>query len=418
MKKILIIDGNADDESKVKELLGEDYDVSAASYMSVNNMALSTVITIANTLDACDEYSSGRSLRVAVCARDIAKNLGWDEHACQNIYFVALLHDMGMITVPDSIVNKPERLEDSEFEAVKRHAGKGAEMLRDIDVLENLSDGILYHHERWDGRGDPKGLKEDEIPAVARVIAIAEAYDAMNSDRVYRPRMSTDKIISEFIRCKGTQFDPDIADVFVFMLKDGYSIDPDIEQTKEASDRASRDGGLRKMFTQGDDAGQGNEMDELTGLFTRSYLNTSVGNRIAKERSGALMMMDITGYDDIRSRYGDVECDRMIRNFSQRLRSLFREEDVVCRMSKDRFAVFVSGESGKSVIEKKAGMITGIMDKYDEFIKYREMAGVAIGISVCQEDGITFEELYGVALSALEEAKQSGQSTYRFRDVK
>ena len=400
MKKVLIVDGNESDEPVVRKNLGDAYDVASVSKFDIDNMALATVITIANTLDSLDVYSGGRSLRIAVCARDIARNLGWDERECQNVYFVSLLHDMGMITVSENIRNKPARLTPDEYDIVRKHTARGAEMLRDIYVVDNLSDGVMYHHERWDGKGYPKGLAGEDIPKIARVIAVADAFDAMSSDRVYRAKLSTDKIISEFLRCKGTQFDPDIADVFIFMLKDGYAVDPDIEQTKEASERASADGGLRRIFAAGDDRKDG-ELDALTGLFSRSYLNTRVGKKISEERSGALMLIDVCDLQ----RFDETQRDDIIKKFAEKLMSLFREADVVCRISSDRFAVFVSGESGKTVIEKKAASIV------------EAQGDVVIGISMCQENGLTFEELYGAALSALDDARSSGIGTYRFKEA-
>ncbi|MCR5673041.1 MAG: HD domain-containing protein [Lachnospiraceae bacterium] len=408
MKRILIIDGNADDEAKVKKSLGDEYDVLSFSYFDVNNMALSTVITIANTLDSLDAYSGGRSLRTAVVSRDIAKNLGWDEKECQNIYFVALLHDIGMITMPDVIVHKPGRLTEEEADIVKRHPREGAKILRDIDVLEHLAECVLYHHERWDGTGYPEGLSGETIPLFARVIAIADAYNAMSTDRIYRPRMSNEKIISEFLRCRGGQFDPDITDVFVFMLKEGYAVDPQIEQTKEASERVARDSGLRSFIAQGynDSDDPDREMDALTGLFKRAYLNTRVGNKISKERTGALMLIDITGLDKIAEEKGGESSDALVTLLADRLKSLFREADVVSRIEDDRFAVFVSGDSGKSVIRNKAKMIEN-MTKEEEFAPYKSLAGIVIAISMCQEDGVTFEELYGTASARIEEAKEA-----------
>ncbi len=414
MKRLVIVDGNEADEKKVKEALGDSYSVSSISRFEINNMALSTVITIANIIDAKDAYSGGHALRVAVCAKDIAKNLGWDERTCQNIYFVALLHDIGMMTIPDSILHKPGRLDDLEYEEVKKHPENGAEMLRDITVVEGLAEGILYHHERWDGAGYPKGLKGEDIPVMARVISVANAYDAMNSDRVYRPRLSRDKIISEFIRCSGTQFDPDITEVFVFMLKEGYVVDPKIEQTREASMRAVADGGLHNVFAREDSSSE-EEMDTLTGLFTRSYLNTMVGKKISEERSGALMIIAITGFDELKANYGEEELDRIVKDFSVRLQSLFREADVVSSISRNMFAIYVSGQSGKNIVEKKAAMIASIADEYDEFIKYRDLMGVAIGISLCEEDGLTFEELYSSADTALSAAAREGKNIYRFK---
>ncbi len=406
MKRILIIDGNAEDESKVRESVKGDYDISSVSYFDINNIALSTVISVANTIDALDEYSSGHALRVAVCARDIAGNLGWDEKDCQNAYFVSLLHDIGMISVPDSILRKPGRLDIDEYEIVKRHTVKGAEIVRDINILDNLSDGVKYHHERWDGSGYPEALSQDSIPAIARLIAIADAYDAMSSDRVYRPRLTPEKIISEFLRCRGSQFDPDMTDVFIFMLKDGYSVDPDIEQTEQARERIAKDtisqGYFARSVMQQDERG---EQDALTGLFTRSYLNTTVGNKIAKEGSGAFVMLKLNGIDKIADDHGAKEADKVIVFFSESLKSLFREADVVCRISYEVFAVFVSGESGKSVIEKKAGMIADMI-KDDSLKKYDGILNIEMGISMCQEDGITFEELYGAALGNMQKGEQ------------
>ncbi len=419
MKNVIILDGTEQDVENVKGSLSPDYDVSAFSFFNFNNMALSTVITIANILDSIDPYSSGRSLRIAVCARDIAQNLGWDEKGCQNIYFVSLLHDIGMLTVSEMIRNKPGRLDADEYDKVRTHTMMGEQMLRDINVVRNLSDGVLYHHERWDGTGYPKGLSKEEIPKVARVIAVADAYDAMSSDRVYRSKLSPDKIISEFLRCRGTQFDPEIADVFIFMLKGGYTVDPQIEQTRQASDRAIAEGGLRRLMTTPADDRQesAEELDALTGLFTRSYLNTRVGKKITEERSGALMLIDVAGLSSVRSSEGDEACDELIRKYSDRLRSFFREADIICRISDDRFAVYVSGESGKSVIEKKASLIADMIGSDEELARYGDTLRIAMGIAICMEDGVTFEELYKAALMALEDAAGTGMNTYRFREA-
>lgn len=403
MKKLYIIDGSEQDEKTVRDAVGAQYDVATVSYFDLNNMALSTVITLTNTIDSLDAYAGGHSLRVAVISRDIARNIGWDEKECQNVYFVALLHDIGMITIPDSIVHKPGRFNEFEMDIVKQHTLNGAKILRDITVLDHLSEGVMHHHERWDGSGYPGKLSGEDIPPYARVIAVADAYDAMSSDRVYRQHLSGEKIISEFQRCRGTQFDPEITDVFVFMLKGGYTVDPDIGQTKEASERAVKDGGLGRMFSPEEMSVKSDEseMDALTGMFARSYLNTRVGNKISEERSGALMMIELNGYESLCSEFGRDEGDLMVRMFLQRLRALFREEDVVCRISEDMFAVFVGGQSGKSVIKNKADMITAMFDTYEEYEKYRGKISTSIGIAMCMEDGVTFEELYGAAMERL-----------------
>ena len=382
----------------------------------LTKMALSTIVTIANTVDARDKYTGGHSLRVAVCAKNIAENLGWSESECQNIYSVALLHDIGKIAVPDSILNKPGKLEDTEFEEIKKHPGAGYEILRDITVLPHLREGALFHHERWEGNGYPTGIAEENIPMYARIIAVADAYDAMNSDRIYRKHLSREKIISEFNRGKGTQFDPELVDVFVFMLKSGYSIDESILQTKEASEKVTNDGGLDMgiSYMSYKDVDESLDRDSLTGLFTRSYLNTIIGNKISSNRAGAFMMIDIDNFSKIGDNFGSEAAECVILDFAKILEGFFRDDDVLCRLSGNQFAAFVSGESGKGIIEKKARLIIDAVAGDTVFDKFRDCIGVSIGIAECPESGVTFEELYGAADKALSYVKENGKNSYKF----
>lgn len=184
--------------------------------------ALDTIMTISAIIDARDEYTSGHSDRVALCAMDIAKKLGWSEEDAKNLYLVALLHDIGKVGIPDAILNKPSKLTDEEYHVIQQHPVIGQSILKGLYMLKKVNEGALYHHERYDGNGYPAGLKGEDIPLYARIIGIADSYDAMSSDRVYRSKLPHDKIIAEFERCRGTQFDPELDDLFVSMLKDGY----------------------------------------------------------------------------------------------------------------------------------------------------------------------------------------------------
>jgi len=121
----------------------------------VEKVTLNSIMAIANTIDAKDKYTCGHSARVARCAEEIARRLNWSEEELQNLHYVALLHDIGKIGVPDSILNKPTRLSDSEFAIIKKHPITGSEILKDIKMLEHVEEGALYHHERWDGSGYP-----------------------------------------------------------------------------------------------------------------------------------------------------------------------------------------------------------------------------------------------------------------------
>jgi energy-coupling factor transport system substrate-specific component len=137
----------------------------------------------------------------------------------ENLYYTALLHDIGKIGIPDAILNKPGRLTEEEYKQMKSHTTKGAKILKDISTIPNIVEGAKYHHERWDGMGYPEGLKGEEIPYIARIICCADCYDAMATKRTYKDPYPKEKIISEFEKCAGSQFDPDMAKVVVELIK-------------------------------------------------------------------------------------------------------------------------------------------------------------------------------------------------------
>jgi HD-GYP domain-containing protein (c-di-GMP phosphodiesterase class II) len=133
----------------------------------------------------------------------------------ERIRIAGLVHDVGKIGVPEAVLRKPGRLTDEEFEQIKRHPRIGYDILRDIGPLGDVLPGVLYHHERWDGRGYPEGLTAGEIPLMGRLLAVADAFDAMSSDRSYRPALPREKVLREMIDCAGSQFDPELVPIFV-----------------------------------------------------------------------------------------------------------------------------------------------------------------------------------------------------------
>ena len=173
------------------------------------------VQTLAEAIDAKDTYTHGHSSRVAEYSREIAQRAGYSEPAQNEIYMMALLHDVGKIGVPDAVINKPGRLNDDEFEQIKAHPGKGSRIL---GSMPDLVKGARWHHERFDGRGYPDGLKGFDIPEEARIIAVADAYDAMTSNRSYRRGMAQSKVREQIETGKGTQFDPRFADIMIAMI--------------------------------------------------------------------------------------------------------------------------------------------------------------------------------------------------------
>ena len=186
----------------------------------LSKIYLQIVEALAASVDAKDRYTHGHSSRVAVYSREIAKRAGYSEEEQDRIFMMGLLHDVGKIGIFDAIINKPDRLTDEEFAMIKTHPSVGAEILKKITDLPELMVGARWHHERFDGRGYPDGLSGEEIPEVARIIAVADTYDAMTSNRSYRSALPREEVRAEIERCKGTQFDPRFADIMITMIEE------------------------------------------------------------------------------------------------------------------------------------------------------------------------------------------------------
>ncbi len=183
-------------------------------------MGIQLVTTLVNAVDAKDPYTNGHSNRVAMYAREIARRDGRDEAYQNQLFYMAIVHDIGKIGIPDHILKKPGRLTDEEFAVIRTHPEQGAEILSDVTEMPWIVTGARWHHERYDGRGYPDGLAGTDIPEQARIIAVADAYDAMTSNRAYRSRMEQQKVRSIIEEGRGTQFDPHFADIMIQMIDD------------------------------------------------------------------------------------------------------------------------------------------------------------------------------------------------------
>jgi len=193
-----------------------------------NRMLMREISTaFAKTIDMKDKYTKGHSLRVAKYTAMLAEELGCSEEEVEKYYNIALLHDIGKIGIPEEVLNKPGKLTSSEFRVIKSHPTLGYNVLRDISLLPELAIGAGAHHERPDGKGYPKGLQGDEIPRVAQIIAVADCFDAMYSDRPYRSRMNFDKAVSIITEVSGTQLDSEVVDAFLRLVKKGEFKAPD-----------------------------------------------------------------------------------------------------------------------------------------------------------------------------------------------
>ena len=182
------------------------------------HFSLQMVKTLAETVDAKDSYTKGHSYRVAEYAEKIAAKMGRDEEFRKRIFYMGMLHDIGKIGIPDNIINKKGELTDEEFRIIKTHPQIGADVLKNITEMPTLYYGARWHHERYDGTGYPDGLKGRDIPIEARIISVADAYDAMTSKRSYRDALPQEAVRQEIVNAKGTQMDPAIADIMLEMI--------------------------------------------------------------------------------------------------------------------------------------------------------------------------------------------------------
>lgn len=181
-----------------------------------------TMKTFAGMIDAKDPYTKGHSTRVSFYAQEIGRRMGMKSEEVRRLGYIGLMHDCGKIGVPDHVLTKPNKLEDEERKIIEEHTTRGGYVLENFTAIEGIRDGALYHHEKYDGTGYPKGLKGADIPLCARIICVVDAYDAMNSDRCYRPRLPREKIVKELNDNAGKQFDPDIVVHMIAMIRDGF----------------------------------------------------------------------------------------------------------------------------------------------------------------------------------------------------
>jgi HD-GYP domain-containing protein (c-di-GMP phosphodiesterase class II) len=176
---------------------------------------MGTVKALSAAIDAKDQYTQGHSERVAMLSAMLAEKVGFSKAEAQRIRISGLVHDVGKIGVPEAVLCKPSRLTDEEFDQIKRHPSIGYEIVKDIPDLQDILPGVLHHHERWDGNGYPGKLAGEDIPRMARIMALADTFDAMSSNRAYRSGMPREKVFAEFRKCSGSQFDPELVEPFL-----------------------------------------------------------------------------------------------------------------------------------------------------------------------------------------------------------
>ncbi len=186
------------------------YNILKKTHEESNMILEQSFTTFAKIIDAKDSYTKGHSMRVAIYSRLLAAEMGMSKDEQHRVYMIGMMHDIGKIGVTDVILNKPGKLDNFERDVIQTHVDVGGEILKDFSSIPEIAEGARYHHERWDGNGYSQHLKGEEIPLIARIICVADSFDAMSSERCYRKSLSLDQIKQELEACSGKQFDPQI----------------------------------------------------------------------------------------------------------------------------------------------------------------------------------------------------------------
>ena len=205
----------------------------AKLYDNLNSMFLNTVKSLAAAIETKDIYTRGHSERVTKYSELIAKDMGLPDNDIKDLRLAGLLHDIGKIGIDESILRKPSKLTNIEFQEIKRHPVYAANILESIPQMKEIIPAIKHHHERYDGNGYPDGLKDDDIPYFSRILSIADTFDAMSSNRPYRDALPLDMCLQEIQLCSGSQFDPEIASIAIKTLKKHFSSESDSIKEKE-----------------------------------------------------------------------------------------------------------------------------------------------------------------------------------------
>lgn len=373
----------------------------------VESVILQSITAIANTIDAKDSYTKGHSERVAEYSAVIAREMGWKDEEIQLIYNIALLHDIGKIGIPDAILNKPGRLSDYEFSIIKQHTITGGEILKDIHSMQNAFIAAKYHHERYDGKGYPSGLKGEEIPLFARVIAVADAYDAMTSNRVYRKKLSNDIVLQELEKGKGTQFDPNIANIFIDILKrnQGSIEDPDSEELRVAEMVSNQQRSEEYLSTH----------DCISGLYKNDYVPELLKQIPAKEEY-TFCLVGISNFDRINHVYGRIQGDYVLQSMAGIFNELIDEKDFAYRINGAKFGICLRNQSDMDFVEVFAKKVIDKFHILQSETAVMETADIAIGISRTITDGKDFKRIYRNADCAYYHAKIQRCGFWTFKD--
>ena len=378
----------------------------------IEEMSFQTIQTLANAIDAKDPYTKGHSTRVSQYSVLIAEELGWDPDRISDLRYAALLHDIGKIGVPDSILNNPKRLTEVEYSIIKSHTTMGSDILRDRTMIRSAEDVARSHHERYDGRGYPMGLKGTDISEEARIVAIADAFDAMSSNRIYRKACDPEYIRHELEQGRGAQFDPEYAGIFLELLQEGR-LDGIMDQnvSGSAGGTGSSSALLQEVVEAFAAQSAADSIDIATGVMSRSAGEGAIAKRMQQE-AGCFIFVDMDNLKKINDTLGHEAGDKALRLVGETLQEGAGEEGLCCRLGGDEFLLFLSGIEREEA-EKQIRRIISRFDEKKAGDAAISVATLSAGLVMCTPAD-TYLSAYNRADKALYHVKQNGKNGYSF----
>lgn len=378
-------------------------------------LSLQMMRTLALTVEAKDEYTRGHSHRVAEYAALIAKELHWSPEEILNLKYAAHLHDIGKVGIPDTILNKPTRLTPEEYAVTKEHTVIGGEILKNITLLKQSADVARHHHERYDGKGYPDGLKGTDIPLYARIITIADSYDVMNTNHACRNSLPEASIIREFRENSGTQFDPELTEIFLTLLEEHrLDISSDYLHPENDLGFTAIENDINRFISNVMTTMKTHEDSEtydfLTGLPMRSRGEKLV-SQFMQKYDGCLVFIDMDNLKQINDTHGHKAGDRSLKLLGTLLSDM-TPDAVVCRLGGDEFLLFMPNATETTI----TAQVHTLFDKFNAAkAKDIEIRNASLSAGLCMtttEDA--YEDCYTKADKALYYVKQNGKGSLYF----
>lgn len=377
----------------------------------IEQISLQTIQTLAGAIDAKDTYTNGHSNRVSRYSMLIAQAMGWDNERIENLRYAALLHDIGNICIPDTILNSPKRLDEIEFAAIKKHTVRGYEILQNNIMIDGAEDVALHHHERFDGTGYPEGLAGEDISIEARIVSIADAFDAMKSRRLYRKALSDEKIREELAEGRATQFDPYLLDIFINLWNGGMLDDVSSDSSKLTSDEIENTSALiQKVMESFVSQNGADEIDIVSGLLSRSFGERAIAGAM-QECGGCFIFFDVDNLKKINDVMGHNAGDKALALVGKTVLT-YAHNCIACRLGGDEFLMFikdVNKEEAENRIEIIFEKFTEEKNKDSEI----RLASLSAGMVMSERDDI-YVDVYNKADKALYHVKQNGKAGYYF----